>query len=239
MASLRRDGKKVLSVLSDLPGQPVITKAALTVQFPVRFKEVELAKISANTFAYGLMALILETGEYALFNVNALVELGPAPVEISEIEGVEYFSFRYQPGDVVIKTKDLVCRSSLIYKAIEEFVFKGKVPWYLDYEDMGKIFDTAKKHANTSATILPSIVEFMASYIARSKADRTRYLREVAKTPSDYARDKLTWVPLRSVYWSAPGTVNKLAGAYFQDGVVSAIVNPSDTVPKIESILRA
>ena len=104
---------------------------------------------------------------------------------------------------------------------------------------MGKLFDTAKKHAKTSADILPSVVEFMAAYIARYKNDRTKYLREVAKTPKDFDMKNLAWVPMRNVFWSAPGTVNKLAGAYFEQGVTSALVNPSQRVEKIESVLRA
>ena len=234
-----RNAQKVLDGLSDLPGKPVIAKAAMTIQVPVRFREIELMQIGEATFVYGLFAMILDSGDYALCNINAFVELGAAPVEIITIDETSYYSFRYEPGQVVIKTKELVCRSSLIYKAIEEFVFKGKVPWYVGYEDMGKIFDTAEEHARTSAKILHPVVEFLAAYIARSKADRTKYLREIGQTYKDFEQGGLDWVPMRSVYWSAPGTVNKLAGAYFSDGVVSALVNPSERTEKIESILRA
>jgi len=239
MTKLVRNAGKVLSQLIDLPGKPVITKSALTIQVPVRFREIELAQVGASTFVYGLFAIILDSGEYALCNVNAYVELGPASVELTTVDGEEYYNFKYLPNQVVIKTKDLVCRANLIYKAIEEFVFKGKIPWYVDYEDMGKIFDTAKRHARTSAEIMPSVVEFMAAYIARSKEDRTKYIREVSKDYKDYSKENLEWVPMRSVYWSSPGTVNKLAGAYFSDGIVSALVNPSERVEKIERILRA
>lgn len=236
---LVRNAGKVLAALVDLPGKPVIAKEAISIQLPVRYSEVELCMVGETTYAYGLFSMILETGEYALMNVNAYLELGPAQTEIVSVDETEYYTFHFQPGDVVFKTKELVCRASLIYKAIEEFVFKGKIPWYVDYEDMGKLFDTAKKHAKTSANILPSVVEFMAAYIARSKNDRIKFIRESAKTYDDVARSKLDWVPMRSVYWSAPGTVNKLAGAYFSDGVVSALVNPSEKTEKIEGILRA
>ena len=94
-------------------------------------------------------------------------------------------------------------------------------------------------YAKTKATMLPPVVEFLAAYIARSKQDRTKFIREVAKQPKDFALDQVSWVPLRSVFWSAPGTVNKLSGAYFADGVVSALVNPNNKVEKVESILRA
>lgn len=237
MAKVRNAGK-VLSLLVDVPGKPVITRSALTIQVPVRFRDIGLAQIGASTFVYGLFAMILPTGEYALCSVNAFMELGPAAVDKVTIDEEEYYNFHFQPGDVVFRTKDLVCRPALIFKAIEEFVFKGKVPWYVGYDDMGKLFDTAKRHAKTRADILPSVMEFMAAYIARNHDDRIKYIRETAKTYQDFEKD-LDWVPMQSVYWSAPGTVNKLAGAYFQDGIVSALVNPSERVEKIEGILRS
>lgn len=236
---LQRNAGKVLAALSDLPNKPVIAKAPITIHFPVRFREVELAQIGASTFTFGLFAMILDSGDYALCNANAFFELGPASVEIIEVQEVEYYSFRFEAGDVVFKTKDLICRANLIYKAIEEFMFKGKIPYYVDYDDMGMLFDTAKKHARTSADILPAVVEFMAAYIARSPENRILFAREKGKTYADFEKKNVAWVPLRSVYWSAPGTVNKLAGAYFQEGVVSALVNPSENEPNIEKILRA
>lgn len=238
MIAKQRNAEKVLKQLSDLPGKPVIAKSKLTLQVPERFRDIGLAVISAETFVYGLFAIILETGEYAVMNVNAYLSLGPCSVEKSTIDDVDYINFVFQPGDVVFRTKDLVCRAPLIEKAIEEFVFKGKVPYYVGYEDMGKLFDTAEKHAKTRAEILPSVMEFMAAYIARDKQNRIKFLRETSETYEAFEKN-LAWVPMRSVYWSAPGTVNKLAGAYFQDGVVSALVNPSNRVENIERILRA
>ena len=231
-----RNPEKVLSVLSDLPGKPVVTKQKITLQFPVRFSEIGLAKVGTETFVFGLFAIALDSGEYAVCNVNSLIELGKGLVEKEVIGEVEYFNFTFQPGDIVFKTKELVARPSLIYTAIDEFVFKGKIPHYLDYDDMGKLFDTAEHFAKTSAKILPSVTEFMAAYIARDKENRIKYIRETATQYKDFKN--LKWVPMQSVYWSAPGTVNKLAGAYFQDGIISAIVNPSERVDKIERILR-
>jgi len=233
-----RNAEVVLKQLSDVSGKPVIAKNNIAIQVPVRFKEIGLAQIGSSTFVFGLFAMILDSGEYALMNVNAYLELGAASVDTEEIDGTEYYNFHFEPGDVVFKTKSLVCRPALIFKAISEFVFKGKVPWYVDYDDMGKLFSTAKKHAATTADIRPEVMEFMAAYIGRNKNDRINYIRESAETYADFEKN-LAWVPMQSVYWSAPGTVNKLAGAYFQDGIVSAIVNPSERVEKIESILRA
>lgn len=237
MNKLVRNAQAIHTALDNQPKKPVIAKKALTIQFPKRFQEINLAQLGTSTFVYGLFAII-QGNNYALCNVNALLELGQGAVDVEVINDVEYYNIHYQPGDVVIKTKDLVCRSNLIFEALSEFYFKAKIPWYVGYEDMGKLFNTAKKHTRTSATILPSVIEFLTAYIARNANDRTKFVRETIKNKKE-VNERLAWVPLSSVYWSAPGTVNKLAGAYFADGVISALVNPSERVEKIERILRA
>ena len=104
---------------------------------------------------------------------------------------------------------------------------------------MGMIFQTAQTFAGSRARIIPSMMEFFTAYIARQKDNRVKFIREGAKSRADFSLDKIAWVPLRSVFYSAPGTVNKLAGAYFQDGIVSALVNPSSQVETVEAVLRA
>lgn len=236
--SLKRDSRKVFEALGDLPNKPVIAKKPVSIIFPSRFKDIKLAVIGENSYVYGFFAIVVDD-YYALCNINAYVELGQAAISKVDYSGEDYYKFSYEPGDIVIRTKEIVARSALIFTAIDEFVFKGKVPWYVEYEDMGKLFNTAEAYAGTRARILPSVMEFLASYIARKKVDRSKFIRDDAKTKDDFALSKISWVPLRSVYWSAPGTLNKISGAYFADGVVSAIVNPSRKVEKVESIVRA
>lgn len=236
-----RDAGKVFSKLhiSEDPSAPTLVKAGMSFIIPVRFNEIGLAQLGAKTFAYGLGLLVLDTGEYTLLNVSAMLELGDCTTQVFTEDEVDYYRFHFTPGSAFIKTRHLVCQSSLLFIALDEFIFKGKMAKYLSYDDAMRIFDTAQKHTRTSATILHPVVEFIIGYIGRSRADRKTYIRLAATKPSDYSLKNLSWVPMRSVYWSAPSTVNKTGGAYFPDGVVSALVNPSVRSDNIEKILRA
>lgn len=238
MTQLTRDPGKVLAALADIPGKPVIAKEAIKIIFPVRFADIKLAVIGEDSYVYGLFAIMLGD-RYAVCNLNAYVELGRASITKVLYGEQEYYEYSYEPGDVVIRTKEIMARSNLIFSSIDEFIFKGKLPWYVNYEDVGKLYDTASKFAGTKAKINPSVMEFLAAYIARKKDDRTKFIREGATSKKDFTLDKLAWVPLRSVYWSAPGTVNKIAGAYYADGVVSALVTKNQRVETVEGILRA
>jgi len=126
-----------------------------------------------------------------------------------------------------------------MYNIFDEFIFKGKIPWYMGYEDVGKLFDTADSHAGSAVASNYEVIELIASMVTRSKDDRTKYIRSVAKTDEDFNDSKISYVPLSSIFYSVNSTVNKIAGSYFSDGVVSALVTPTTKVDKIESILRA
>lgn len=234
----KRNSEKVLSCLKNLPNGSTIFTKKVTIQFPVRYQDIRLAVIGEHSYVYGLFAIIVD-GEYALLNVNCYVELGKANIEKVVINNAEYYNFVYEPGDVVFLTNSLVARSNLIFLAIDNFIFLGKVPWYCTYDDVGKLFNTAASYAGTKARMTPAVMQFMAGYIGRYKDNRAKFIREVVKKKEDFTKNVISWVPLRSVFWSAPGTVNKLSGAYFNDGIVSALNNPSNRVETVESILRA
>jgi hypothetical protein len=109
----------------------------------------------------------------------------------------------------------------------------------MGYDDLGKLFDTAASHAGSNVGDNYEVIELIASMVTRSKEDRSKYIRSVAETYADVSDGKIDYVPLSSVFYSVNSTVNKIAGSYFTDGVVSALVVPTAKVDKIESILRA
>lgn len=233
-----RDQERTLAALKERPDGSWIATEKLTIQIPTRFRDVHLASIGSSVYAFGFFPIILDSGRYGLMNANAFIELGQFVIRIIDIGEVSYYEFAFDEGCIVFKTLDVLQRTEPIFTALNEFIFMGKIPWYARYDDIGRLFDTAKEISGTKANIVSGIMEFMAAYIARDVRDKSKFIRQTAKTRDDF--DKyLAWVPMKSVYWSAPGAVNKLAGAYTQDGIVAELVNPSQQVSKVESILRA
>lgn len=239
MAKYVRNSKAVLSKLSENSAGQILTKVDCKIQVPERFLERGLGEASVNTFSYGCFPIILETGEYGLLNICALVELNPTKTIPIEIDGVAYKEFYFDANTVVIKTTTLVQREIIMFNVFDEFIFKGNIPWYMEYEDIGKLFDTAKQFAGSTVGNNPEVIEFIASMIGRPKNDRSKYLRTVMNNYSDANINKVDYIALTSVFYAVNSTVNKLAGSYFNDGVVSALVNQAKDSQKIESILRA
>jgi hypothetical protein len=217
----------------------ILTKENCKIQVPYRYSERGLGEVGVETRIYGCFPVIFENGEYTLCNVTAVMFINPFKTSVVEIDEVEYHQFEFRAGDVVIKNTEVVRDDLLMYNIFDEFIFKGKIPWYMGYEDVGKLFDTAKSHGGSDVAGNYEVIELIASMVTRSKNDRSKYIRSVTKSYADTVSSNIDFVPLSSIFYSVNSTVNKIAGSYFSDGVVSALVTPTTKVDKIESILRA
>lgn len=239
MSKLVRNAEQVQSCLKELPGGQLFTTRACRIQVPTRFNDRGLAQVGIDNYIFGIFALILDDGTYTVCNVDAMMKISPFKVLTVTIKDVPYHEFHFEANSVIISNLNLVRRDVLIYNLLEEFIFNGNIPWYLGYEDVGKIFDTARQYADIGVDRNYEVLELIASMIARNPTDRTKYYRTFIEKPSDVFQSPPDYVPMKSVFYSATNTMNKLAGSYFNDGVVSALVNPTHETERLESLIRA
>lgn len=239
MSNYVRNAQAVKSVLRETESRQLICLKKCKIQIPMRFNNVGLAQVGADTYIYGIFVLILEDGNYAVCNVNSMFKIVPDKILTTKIEGSEYYEFHFNAGDVVSTNTDLVKRDTLIYNVFNEIFFNGNIPWYVEYEDLCKIFDTSKSFADSNVNQNLEVIELIASLISRDQRDRTKYHRRAIKTEEDAKSIKPAFIPLKSVFYAVTNTFSKLAGSYFNDGVVSALVNPSTQSTRIENILKA
>ena len=236
--TLKRNPSIVISQLHETKAHSIITKSDCIIQFPKRFLERGMAEIGSDTYVFGMYALIM-SNNYAISTIPAMVRTNPSRISETEIDGVLYFNFHYNAGDVLIENTNVIRKDTLIYNLTEEFFLKGNVPWYISYEDLGKIYDKAQEFADSNVAKNYATMEAIAAYISRSPKDRAIHLRHILKTRQDVNQTTPTYIGIYgNVFYAAPGTVNKLAGSYFQDAVVSALVQPSNKASHVESLLR-
>ncbi len=227
-----RNAPMVLSKLKTIDDQIVCTENC-RIQIPSRYAEVNLAQLGTDTFILGVYAILLDNNMYAVSNILGLIKIIPDKVQKVVIDDVEYLEFVFEAGSTVIDNINIVRRDTILYDIFNEFIFMGNVPWYMNYNDLGKLFDTTLKFADSHAGEMYEVNEFLASIIARSPKDRSVFYRLDLpnKLPPQY-------VALTSIYYSINNPVNKIAGSYFTDGLISALVNPSNEVGHIEKLLR-
>lgn len=236
---LIRDPQYVRAHLRELADDRLITLKDCKIYLPVRFSERGMASVEVETHIVGVYLLVMEDKYSAVSLVNTILRIDPQTVNRVMVNGDEYYEFVFPAGSTVIPNVNLVQNNQIPYKIYNEFFAKGRVPFYLGYEELAKIFDTAKKHGGVNIGSEREVTELLVSMISRNPQDRNQYHRQNVDTPEDIDVKKPAFIPLKSVAYSATNTTNKLAGSYMQDGVVSALVSPSERSERIETLLRA
>ena len=235
---LIRNPETVKGQLKKQADNTVITNRGCKIYIPARFAERNLADLGVDNYIVGMFAMTVDDTYYSFCNINALIQITPDSVNKINIEGEDYLEFVFMKGSTVIKNTFLVMNDVLVFRIYDEFMSKGNIPWYMNYEDAGKMFETAGKHGGTSVGSSPEVVEMLIATIFRDAKDRNISLRTIINTREDLITKKFVTIPLRSVAYAASNTTNKLAGSYFSVGLTSALVNPTERTEKIEAILR-
>lgn len=234
-----KDKPSVIKTLKQMPDNSVVTLTGCRIFIPKRFIERGIAEIGNENYSLGIFPIVTDDNKYLLFNAIAYVYFTPSEFSTVNIDGEDFIEFRFDPNTTVIKTMDLVQKDTLVYSAFSEFISNGNIPWYAsDYSDVGTLFDTATTIAGTSIGKNPEIVEILIATISRTHKDKMAYFRTSIKTEEDIKKSKPVYIPLKSVSYSATNTTNKLAGAYFDEGITSALNNPTTRPDTIGTILR-
>lgn len=236
--ALIRDASRVHACLRELPDGRLVALKNVKIYVPVRFAERGLASIGIETHIVGIYAIVAEDLYYGVSMVNAMQRIEPTSTVKVQMDDDEYYQFSFEPGATVVSTVQLVKTDTLVYKIYDEIISKGRVPWYLGYPELGKLFDTAQYHAGANIGQNHEVTELIVSMIARDPQNRARYYRQLVKSEADVKLTPPAFIPLRSVTYAATNTTNKLAGSYFKEGLTSALVNPADRVERIEELLR-
>lgn len=238
VSKLIRNPAKIHECIAELPDGRLIAKKALKILIPQRFEERNLASISNEINIAGIFAIVLDDTYYGVSTVNAMMRIEPSAIMKIDIDGVGYYEFLFEPGSTMVSSVQLVKIDTIVYRIYDEFIAKGRVPWYLGYMDLGKIFDTASKHAGASVGDNREVIELLVSIVSRDSNNRQKYYRQSIKSMDDLVKNPPAFIPLRSVTYTATNTTNKLAGSYFNEGMVSALVSPSEREERIEHLLR-
>lgn len=237
MGTLTRDPDYVYKNLAFTEDGGVVCKQPCKIHIPQRYLDRHLASITMDTYIVGIFGLMMGD-HYAVMFVDAMVEINPSNTETIKIGDTEYLEFSFDKGTRFIETLDLIMNDTLTYYIYNEFVAAGKIPWYITYLDFPYIFESAKHHAGINLGN-PRVLEFLISTIARNPENMKELYRHVLKNAEMVLVKPPAYVPFRSVIWNTSNTVSKLIGGYFSDSISSALVNHSDKVERIESLLRA
>lgn len=210
------------------------------IQAPKSFFDGSLGVLGSDISLYGCFAVIMEDKTYAIVNVTGMFSISPTSINIKTIDEVEYYEFFFAKDTVIFKTTGILEQSKIIFDPFQTFLFQGKVPWYISYDDHGRLFDTAPHFAGFGSLKNPELMEFQTAMCGRrANSSSNEFLRLSIKDYSEGAVGNVDFAPMGSVIATVRSGLNKISGAYGQDGIISAIVSPSDKVGTVERIVRA
>jgi hypothetical protein len=235
-SALKRDPEAVGAAVVEA-GEQLVCAKPIKVVFPERYAERGLASLIGDKFVLGMFAMV-SGDSYGVFKACVLVPMTPTEVERIKINGDYYVVFSFDAGAVMVPNANLVKVDTVTYQINDEFISKGKMPFFFNYEDAQEIFVTAKSYADANIGLQREVDEMIISIIARSPQDVQTQFRMTVNNLDEAISVVPSWVPLMSIRHTASNTVTKLAGSYFSKGVVSALLNPSERVERIESLLR-
>lgn len=233
----QRAPERVKAQLVERDDGGIYTKVPCKIQVPERYLGRHLASVGNETHILGFYALIMEDSYYAVSVTNAMMRITPSSMETVVVDGVNYLEFGFDAGSRVIYSSDLVMSATLTYYIYDEHISKGRIPWYFNYFDLARLFDTAQEFAGINLGNR-AILDLIISTIARDSEDKTRLYRHRLTSAEDVVNHPPTIVPFKSVIWNTADTTSRLIGAYFTDSINSALINPSDRVERIEQLLR-
>ena len=229
---LIREPKYIRSCLRELNDGSIIFTKAAKVYLPKMWIESDLINLSDPVSVVCVFAIVIGD-RYGVSTINSMMSTEPSKIGYETIDKIDYIVFSYSPEDKFMLNKSLVKRDNLPYKLFTFLFDKGKIPWYLNYTDVSQIYDSSKKYADVNFNLPHSVFEMIASVIARNEGDKSKFYRH-----GDWKK-KPVYIPLRSVQFAASNTTAKLIGAYWSEGLSSALVNPSDRREIIEDLLRS
>lgn len=239
LSTLTRNRDKVRANFVELDDNSVVAREGCKIYIPQRYINKGLANVSETVWSVGEFIVVTDSGYYCAMLVPAIVQLVPSEVRQIKLDGNPYYELSFAAGSVVIETTWIPKSDNCIPPLFNEFVINGNVPYGYSLFDLVKAFALSPKYTGFKMGANPQVYETIINIIARNADDLNLQYRTVPFALDDVYKKPPVIVGLRNPAVTSTNTVAKLIGSYFQDGTVSALINPSDRVEGVEAILRS
>lgn len=242
VSNWRRDAEFMHGCLDDSLDNLLMAKEDFSIYLPRVYEGGRLALIAKEIRIVSIFMMASPSkGVYGVSKACASMQITPRSSSIIEMQGDEYYEFSFAKGDVVCPNLELVKDDTLPYSIYDQIIAKGHIPWYLDIVDLATLLDTTDFHSGLSLGPTNIPLEMIAAMIARDGKDLRKYYRHVMQQGIGFREQKElpSIIAFRNIIYGATNTTAKLLGSYFDDGLTSALVIPSEKAEGIESLLRA
>ena len=222
LSRLKRDSSTIINKLL-VKDDVTIARENLRIIFPVRFLDNNFATVTTTGIVVmNLFAIMDDDGVYSVSKAPIFVKLTPSDITDVEVNGQACKCLLFPKNTIMMPTNTLGVNSAALYSLFAETVVKGKVPWYIDYEDQPDLISESGEYAGSPIGKDTLVMETLAAIGARHPTDISKpyrtYLLEGGKG------ERPQTVGMLDVTVIMETTAGKIIGGYARDGLKSAVV---------------
>ena len=229
LKSLKRDDKAILTQLTKKQGKLYCSKPA-KIYFPTRYVAADLALLDTYIYFYGLAMLVIDK-TYMVIRTPTLLKSDVHILNTVMLDDDEMYELTFDPSIPLFETL-LVQNGTLVYYSLNEFIIKGKIPKYVEYDDIPILFGKSKKFNDVSLFDDPIKMEIFVSVIARNSLKPNESIRHDLSAP-------MRWIGLGDKNYGYPDNLARLGGGYLDNALTTALTaDPREPTSLEEQVLR-
>lgn len=238
LRTLKRNPDTILSALKTTGDNALVTTRPMRIYLPAFYAERGLAEIGGIIEIVGFCSWVIGN-EYDFTTIPAMLTITPSLTNtVKGNDGLEYFEFCFDAGSIVMPNLAVPVVDIMTYKVYNIIHSKAKVPHFTTYDTFSETFANADKYAGVNLSRLKDNLEILCALQSRSAKDSNSFYRNTITDKKQLETDPPEYIPIASITHAATGTMSRLGGRNFIDGLTSALANPHDNVEDLERILR-
>lgn len=216
-----------------LVNDTTITTKNIRILVPKRFTEGKLAYLNGTSFrTVAIYAILDDNNNYSVIRCPIYHNFESYDITNVMVDDTEFIQVSFLANEIFLISNTMVVTSDFTYDLFEEFFTKGYIPFYMNYEDLSKLFEKGDKYSNVNIGNDPSVFELIASIVARSSKDKKLYYRQVN------ADGPISYVGLNNIIYGYTNTISRIMGGYMKEGIVTSVVDPETETTALSNMLR-
>lgn len=204
----------------------------MRIKIPRRYENYNLLTAENDVQSLAIFEITIDDLPPVGFLLPAVVTMEPNNYYTKVVDDEDVLILEFLTGNKFMSSTKLLKQPHIPYAMFVEFIALGNIPKFLSYEQSAFLFDLSKSICDTNLRVSHSIFEMICSHLFRDPDDLNKKFRHTDM------KKKPEFVELRSVTYGTDSTTAKLIGAYMNDGINAALVNPSHQNHDLEDLLR-
>lgn len=235
ISNLVRNKRAVLSTLSMLPDRSVIATKKLSITIPKRFERSNLCEVTEKVVCVGAVGIVVDN-YYAPQCVLARLTYTSGDIEETVINGEKYYLLNFLPGETVIERMRVATESLIGYQFYMEFKKYGRLPWYLEYEDVNSALDEAKYYTGKSTSNSAQALRVIDSLTCRDPDNPDLSFR-YGKSIDDLNKRPVV-IGVNNPGQLLTGAFARMGGGYTDENTTAALLENNVDTTDIEKVLK-